>query len=167
MNFEIWRKNSIFLQHWYKIGDGEVIRINVFFFFRLPSSFLSPLFRGEGGDPGRAVVEHCVTLHSDLICKKSSRNQFFIKSREILGSYELDWSNLPQNSNCGREFVQKSGVQIPVEEGQIFLSSFLIIFIFSIKNWILTHKILFFIFFCQLNIYKNRYIFNKFYFISM
>ena len=69
---------------------------------------------------------------------------------------ELDWSNLPQNSNCGRELVQKSGVQIPVGNIKFFLSRFLFIFIFSIKNWILTHKILFFIFFYQLNSNKNR-----------
>ena len=71
---------------------------------------------------------------------------------------ELYWSNLPRNSNFGRELFQKSGVQIPIEEGQFFLSCFLFIFVFSIKNWILTHKILFFIFFYQLNINKNRYI---------
>ena len=80
-----------------------------------------------------------------------------VKSR-FFKNRKLYWSNLPQNSNCGRELVQKSGVQIPVGKGQIFLSCFLFIFIFSIKNWILTHKILFFIFFYQLNINKNRYI---------
>ena len=79
----------------------------------------------------------------------------WLKSR-FFKSSELYCSNLPQNSNCGRELVQKSGVQIPIGESQIFLSHFLFIFIFSIKNWILTHKILFFIFFYQLNINKNR-----------
>jgi hypothetical protein len=66
-----------------------------------------------------------------------------LKSR-FFKNRELYWSNLPQNSNCAWELVQKSGVQIPVGEGQIFLSCFLFIFIFFIKNWILTHKILFF-----------------------
>ena len=46
----------------------------------------------------------------------------------------LDKSNLPQISNFRREFVEKSGVQIPVKEGQIFLPLFLFIFKFSIKN---------------------------------
>ena len=64
-----------------------------------------------------------------------------VKSR-IFKNHELYWSNLPQNSNFGRELVQKSGVQIPVGEGQIFLSRFLFIFIFSIRNWILTYKTL-------------------------
>ena len=36
----------------------------------------------------------------------------------------LDKSNFPQNSNFGREFVQKSGVQIPVREGQFFCPFF-------------------------------------------
>ena len=78
-----------------------------------------------------------------------------LKSR-FFKNHELYWSNLPQNSNFGQELVQKSGVQIPVGEGQIFLSCFLFIFIFSIKNWILTHKIFFYIFFWNIN--KNRYI---------
>ena len=74
----------------------------------------------------------------------SQRNEFTVKSR-FFKNLELYWSNLPHNSNFGRELVQKSGVQIPVGEGQIFLSHFLFIFIFSIKNWILPHKILFFL----------------------
>ena len=78
-----------------------------------------------------------------------------VKSR-FFKNRELYWSNLPQNSNCGRDLIQKFGVEIPIGEGKIFLSCFL--FIFSIKNWILTNKILFFIFFYQLNINKNRYI---------
>ena len=36
---------------------------------------------------------------------------------------ELDWSDIPQNSNFGREFVQKSRVQIPVGEGQFLIVS--------------------------------------------
>ena len=71
--------------------------------------------------------------------------KYLIKSR-FFKNRELFWSNLPQNSNLGLEsFVQKSGVQIPVGEGQIFLSCFLFIFTFFIKNCILTHKILFFL----------------------
>ena len=57
----------------------------------------------------------------------------FVKLR-FFKNRELYQTLLPQNSNCGRELVQKSGVQIPVGEGQIFLSRFLFIFIFSIKN---------------------------------
>ena len=75
---------------------------------------------------------------------------FRVKSR-FFKNRELYWSTLPQNSNCGRELVQKSGVQIPVGESQIFFVRFLFIFISSIKNWKLTHEILFFIFFYQLN----------------
>ena len=91
-----------------------------------------------------------------LIWKKSKIQKTswmeIVKSR-FFKNRELYWSNLPQDSNLGREsFVQKSGVQIPIGEGQMFLSWFLFIFTFSIKNWILTHKILFFIFFYQLNI---------------
>ena len=49
---------------------------------------------------------------------------------------ELDKSNLPQNSNFGREFVQKSGVQIPAPEGQKILFFFLFIFKFFTQKWI-------------------------------
>ena len=59
-------------------------------------------------------------------CIANVKSRFF-KNRELYGS------NLPQNSNCGWELVQKSGVQIPDEKGQNFLSCFLFIFIFSIK----------------------------------
>ena len=80
----------------------------------------------------RQITQH--TMEPKLIsCPVKSRS---FKNRELY------WSNLPQNSNFGQEFVQKSGFHIPVGEGQIFLSLFLFIFIFSIKNWILTHKIL-------------------------
>ena len=48
----------------------------------------------------------------------------------------LDKSNLPQNSNFGREFVQKSGVQIPAPEGQKILFFFLFIFKFFTQKWI-------------------------------
>ena len=58
-----------------------------------------------------------------------------IKSRKSK-NHELDRTNLPQNSNFGREFAQKSGVQIPVREGQFFLSLFLFIFMLIIKNCI-------------------------------
>jgi hypothetical protein len=45
--------------------------------------------------------------------------QFQLKLR-FFKNLELYWSNLPQNSNLGREgFVQKSGVRIPVGEGRI------------------------------------------------
>ena len=45
---------------------------------------------------------------------------FHVKYR-LFKNCELYWSNLPQNSNLGREsFVQKSGAQIPEGAGQIF-----------------------------------------------
>ena len=77
--------------------------------------------------------------HTDNIvmqpeCRLRSKT-FYVKSR-FFRNRELYWSNLPQNSNCGQELAQKSGVQIPVGEGKTFLSCFLFIFIFSIKNWI-------------------------------
>ena len=74
----------------------------------------------------------------------------FLKAWHILKSRhfnfrELDWSNLPQNSNLGWEScVQKAGVRIPVGEGQIFCHFsffFFTFFILSIKNWILKHKL--------------------------
>ena len=74
----------------------------------------------------------------------------FFKNRELY------WSNLPQNSNCGHELVQKSGVQILVREGQILFVPFSFHFHILHKKWILNHKIVFFIFFYQLNINKNR-----------
>ena len=44
----------------------------------------------------------------------------YIKLR-FFKNHELYWSDLPQNSNLGREsFDYKSGVQIPVGKGQIF-----------------------------------------------
>ena len=59
-----------------------------------------------------------------------------LKSR-FFENRELYWSNLTQNSNLGREsFVQKSGVRIPVGEGQIFchFSFFLYLFHFVHKK---------------------------------
>ena len=44
---------------------------------------------------------------------------------------ELDLSDLPQNSNFGREFVQKSGVQIPARSGR---SKNFVLFFFSFLN---------------------------------
>ena len=46
-----------------------------------------------------------------------------LKSR-FFKNRELYWSNLPQNSNFGWELVQKSEVQIPVNEGQFFCPIF-------------------------------------------
>ena len=97
------------------------------------------------------IVYTCIVkVQLQMISINIVKSRFF-KKREL-----YYWSNLPQNSNFGWELVQKSRAQIPVGEGQIFLSRFL--FIFSIKNWILTHKICFFIYFYQLNINKNRYV---------
>ena len=91
----------------------------------------------------------------------SIRDFLKVKSR-FFKNHELYWSNLPKNSNCGQE-LQKSGVQILVGEGQIFLSRFLFIFIFSMKNWILIFEVLFFIFVYELNINKGTL--NKFHFM--
>ena len=81
---------------------------------------------------------------NELLEKKCFQSEIVIilKSR-FFKNHEYNWANLPQNSNHGPELVQKSGIQIPVREGQIFLSRFLFVFIFSI----LTHKIFFYIFF--------------------
>ena len=43
-----------------------------------------------------------------------------LKSR-FFKNRELYLSNLPQNSNCGRELDLKSGVQIPVREGHFHI----------------------------------------------
>ena len=59
-----------------------------------------------------------------------------VKSR-FFKNRDLYWYNLPQNSNLGQErFVQKTGVQIPVGEGQIFchFSCFLYLFHFVHKK---------------------------------
>ena len=88
-----------------------------------------------------------------LILRSTIYIKFYVGTLKSRNSKkpELDWTDLPQNSNFGREFaqksrIQKSGVQIPVGEGQIFLFLFLFIFIFSIKNWILKHKMFFYSF---------------------
>ena len=70
----------------------------------------------------------CCKVFLFFVCKE-------LKSRSSKNS-GLDKSDLHQISNFGREFVEKSGVQIPVKEGQIFLPLFLFIFKFSIKNCI-------------------------------
>ena len=72
-------------------------------------------------------------LHLFQVCIKGEKAQ--LKSRSSKNP-ELDGSNLHKNSHFGREFVQKSGVQIPVGEGQFFLFLFLFIFILIIKNCI-------------------------------
>ena len=58
-----------------------------------------------------------------------------VKSRSSKNP-RLDKSNLPQNSNFGREFVQKSGVHIPAPEGQKILFFFVFIFKFFTQKWI-------------------------------
>ena len=72
-------------------------------------------------------------------------------------NHELYWSNLPQNLNLGGNLFQNLGFKSQSGKIKFFCP---ISFHFRIlhKNWILTHKILFFIFFYQLNINKNRYI---------
>ena len=88
-------------------------------------------------------------------------NWYLLKSR-FFKICDLYWSNLPKNSNLGREsFVQKYGVQISVGEGQIFcLFSFFFstFFILSIENWILKPKLLF--------LYINRLHRNKIKFVQ-
>ena len=62
-------------------------------------------------------------------------NWYLLKSR-FFKNRELYWSNLPQNSNLGWEsFVEKFGVQIPVEDGRTFchFSFCFTCFILSIK----------------------------------
>ena len=91
--------------------------------------------------------------------KKSEKLEAQLKSR-FLKNRELCWSDLPQNSNLGREsFVQKSGVWIPVGEGQIFchFSFFISPFYFVHKNWILKDKLYF--------LYINRLHRNKIKFV--
>ena len=63
------------------------------------------------------------------------RSRLYVKSRSSKNP-GLDKSNLPQNSNFGREIVQKSGVQIPAPEGQKILFFFLFIFKFFTQKWI-------------------------------
>ena len=93
-----------------------------------------------------SVKGHSIYIRTEsLYCLLSALMNWFIgrlgratctvKSRSSKNP-GLDKSNLPQISNFGREFVEKSGVQIPVKEGQIFLPLFLFIFKFSIKNCI-------------------------------
>ena len=66
-----------------------------------------------------------LTLNMYILALKSR----FLKNRELY------WSNLPQNSNLGREsFVQNSGVRIPVGEGQIIWVNFQ----FIITNYLFT-----------------------------
>ena len=77
------------------------------------------------------LIKVCSILELSIFAKL-----WRVKSR-FFKNHELYWSNLPQNSNLGREsFVQKSGVQIPVGEGQIFchFSFFLYLFHFVHKK---------------------------------
>jgi hypothetical protein len=85
--------------------------------------------------------------HKQVGSKISAKIKIYIFSRAELKSRffkdrELYWSNLPQNSNLGREsFVQKSGVRIPVGRVKLFaiFLFFFIFFILAIKNGILKH----------------------------
>jgi hypothetical protein len=112
---------------------------------------------------------HCIQiLHSDIysvlynqkMCVETFIRPLPIKSR-FFKNCELYWSNLPQNSNLGREsFVQKSRVQIPVG-GVNFFAIFLFFFtsfILSVKNWILKHELSF--------LYINRSHRNKIEFVQ-
>ena len=128
------------------------------FFTNLDHYLLSVQFNTQLHDLSKLWYQFCVVLFNvtsadfvlmsaDVVFK--SKVEIFFKNRELY------WSNFPQNSNSGRELVQKSGVQIPVEEGQIFCPVF-----FSISNspwkteyWHIEYS--FFIFFYQLNINKK------------
>ena len=87
-------------------------------------------------------------------------SQIVLKQR-FFKNRKLYWSNVPQNSNLGREnFVQKSGIQIPVGRIKFFVIFlfFFTFYILSIKNWILKHKLLF--------LYINRLHRNKIKFVQ-
>ena len=61
----------------------------------------------------------------------STTQQLAILKSRYFKNRELYSSNLPQNSNFWREsFVQKTGVQIPVEEGNFFLPFFFFLYLF-------------------------------------
>ena len=64
----------------------------------------------------------------------SNENYHIVKSR-FFKNRQLYWSNLPQNSNCERELVQKSRVQIPVGEGQFFCPVFFSCFYGQNEKW--------------------------------
>ena len=118
------------------------ISANVFIYCKMHWNFLTASFKAILKKPfwqclSKFILIGIWTFWFPILC-----TVLFIKSR-FFKNRELYLSNLPQNSNFGWELVQKSGVQILVGEGQIFLSCFLFIFIVSIKNWILTHKIFF------------------------
>ena len=137
------------------IGHGNMLCLQALHYFLFFSGLMYSEIRGILALKMYNDAQRCVLKSFRPNNEKNlSLYHGMLKSR-FFKNRELYWSNLPQNSNCGQELVQKSGVQIPVGEGQIFLFLFLFIFIFSIKNWILTHKILFFIFFYQLNINEN------------
>ena len=120
------------------------------------------LFKNPGFKSSLLVAELDFSIErefkTEVFCEQICIGKKLLQFKtRFFKNHELYWSNFPQNSNCGRELVQKSGVQISVAEGQIFLSCFLFIFTFSIKK-LNVDKILFFIFFYQMNINTNRYI---------
>ena len=104
--------------------------------------------------------------HRHLCCVQPKRgwsSRFFFNFLRIVSSFDLISIQI-----LGGNLVKNLGLKSPSGKIKFFLSRFLFIFIFSKKTWILTHKIIIFIFFYQLNI--NRYkigILNKFYFISL
>ena len=76
-----------------------------------------------------ALEEECLNrlvvnfrFSATVLCSIKRKRKFYFFSHE--------------NSNHGRENYWKFGVQIPTQEGQIFLSFFILIFKFSIKNCI-------------------------------
>ena len=123
------------------------ISANVFIYCKMHWNFLTASFKAILKKPfwqclSKFILIGIWTFWFPILC-----TVLFIKSR-FFKNRELYLSNLPQNSNFRRELVQKSGVQIPSGKVKFFLSRFLFIFIFSKKTRILTHEILFFIFFC-------------------
>ena len=75
------------------------------------------------------IIKNSKNYEKHPICDFISINKVELQINILLKlrsfkNRELDLSDLPQNSNFGREFVQKSGVQIPVGEGQFFCPFF-------------------------------------------
>ena len=96
-------------------------------FKNLQTKMWHSLFTYEGGLSSFGCPS--LNLHN-LHCSTS----YHVKSR-LFKNRELYWSSLPQNSNFWREsFVQKSEVQIPVEEGKFFCHFSFFFFLFVHKK---------------------------------
>ena len=113
----------------YRAALWSFLNLTALVFYRLWHSPLESLwYKLRFNFLRNAAVFRIITY--DNFWKKPVKSRFF-KNRELY------WSNLAQNQNLWREsFVQKSGVQIPVGEGQIFchFSFFLYLFHFVHKK---------------------------------